>query len=76
MDWQGVENNDLLDAAEEAGFDLLLTCDENSQLSAEPYGPQTSAPDLIREPIERREANGFVPRIPESLEQLDLLLIP
>jgi len=26
-------------------------------------------------PIERWEANGFLPRMPESLEQLDLLLI-
>jgi hypothetical protein len=27
--WQGLENGDLLDAAEHAGFDLLLTCDQN-----------------------------------------------
>ena len=26
-------------------------------------------------PIERWEANGFLPRMPDSLEQLDLLLI-
>jgi hypothetical protein len=26
-------------------------------------------------PAERWEANGFLPRMPESLEQLDLLLI-
>ena len=29
MGWQGLENGALLDAAEEAGFDLLLTCDQN-----------------------------------------------
>ena len=27
----GLENGDLLDAAEEAGFDLLVTCDRNVQ---------------------------------------------
>jgi hypothetical protein len=27
--WQGLENGALLDAAENAGFDLLLTCDRN-----------------------------------------------
>jgi len=26
-------------------------------------------------PVKRWEANGFLPRMPESLEQLDLLLI-
>ena len=31
MGWQGLENGDLLDAAESAGFDLLLTCDQNVQ---------------------------------------------
>jgi hypothetical protein len=29
MGWQGLENGALLDAAEQAGFDLLLTCDQN-----------------------------------------------
>jgi len=29
LGWQGMENGALLDAAEEAGFDLLLTCDQN-----------------------------------------------
>jgi hypothetical protein len=29
LDWQGLENGALLDAAEQAGFDLLLTCDQN-----------------------------------------------
>ena len=29
LGWQGLENGDLLDAAEAAGFDLLLTCDQN-----------------------------------------------
>lgn len=29
LGWQGLENGDLLDAAERAGFDLLLTCDQN-----------------------------------------------
>lgn len=29
LGWQGLENGDLLDAAEEAGFDLLLSCDQN-----------------------------------------------
>jgi hypothetical protein len=27
--WQGLENGALFDAAENAGFDLLLTCDQN-----------------------------------------------
>ena len=27
--WQGLENGALLDAAEQGGFDLLLTCDQN-----------------------------------------------
>jgi predicted nuclease of predicted toxin-antitoxin system len=27
--WQGLENGALLDAAEQAGFDLPLTCDQN-----------------------------------------------
>ena len=31
LGWQGLENGDLLDAAEEAGFDLLVTCDQNVQ---------------------------------------------
>ena len=29
MGWQGLENGALLDAAEQAGFELLLTCDQN-----------------------------------------------
>ncbi len=29
LGWQGLENGILLDAAERAGFDLLLTCDQN-----------------------------------------------
>lgn len=31
LGWQGLENGALLDAAEQAGFDLLLTCDQNVQ---------------------------------------------
>jgi hypothetical protein len=29
LGWQGLENGALLDAAEQAGFNLLLTCDQN-----------------------------------------------
>jgi hypothetical protein len=29
LGWQGLENGALLDAAEQAGFDLPLTCDQN-----------------------------------------------
>jgi predicted nuclease of predicted toxin-antitoxin system len=29
LGWQGMDNRTLLDAAEQAGFDLLLTCDQN-----------------------------------------------
>jgi hypothetical protein len=29
LGWQGLENGTLLDAAENSGFDLLLTCDQN-----------------------------------------------
>ena len=29
LGWQGLENGDLPDAAENGGFDLLLTCDQN-----------------------------------------------
>ena len=29
LGWQGLENGALLDAAEQAGFELLLTCDQN-----------------------------------------------
>ncbi len=29
LGWQGMENGELLDAAEGAGFDLVLTCDQN-----------------------------------------------
>jgi predicted nuclease of predicted toxin-antitoxin system len=29
LGWQGLENGELLDAAEDAGFDVLLTCDQN-----------------------------------------------
>jgi hypothetical protein len=29
LGWQGMANGELLDAAEEAGFDLMLTCDQN-----------------------------------------------
>jgi hypothetical protein len=29
LGWQGLENGALLDAAEQAGFDVLLTCDQN-----------------------------------------------
>jgi len=29
LGWQGLENGALLDAAEQAGSDLLLTCDQN-----------------------------------------------
>lgn len=27
--WQGLENGELLDSAEQAGFEILLTCDQN-----------------------------------------------
>jgi hypothetical protein len=29
LGWQGLENGDLLDSAEQAGFEMLLTCDQN-----------------------------------------------
>lgn len=29
LGWHGLENGALLDAAERAGFDLVLTCDQN-----------------------------------------------
>lgn len=29
LGWQGLENGALLDAAENAGFDLIVTCDQN-----------------------------------------------
>jgi len=29
LGWQGLENGALLDAAEQEGFDMLLTCDQN-----------------------------------------------
>ncbi|MGA3017289.1 MAG: DUF5615 family PIN-like protein [Bryobacteraceae bacterium] len=29
LGWQGLENGELLEAAEQAGFDVLLTCDQN-----------------------------------------------
>ena len=29
LGWQGLDNGALLQAAEEAGFDLLVTCDQN-----------------------------------------------
>lgn len=31
LGWQGLENGTLLDAAEQAEFDLLLSCDQNIQ---------------------------------------------
>lgn len=31
LGWQDMENGALLEAAENAGFDLLLTCDQNVQ---------------------------------------------
>jgi hypothetical protein len=29
LGWQSLENGDLLDAAEQAGFEILITCDQN-----------------------------------------------
>lgn len=29
LNWQGLENGALLDAAEQAGFELFVTCDQN-----------------------------------------------
>ena len=29
LDWQGLDNGALLNAAEQAGFDLMITCDQN-----------------------------------------------
>ena len=29
LGWQGLENGELLEAAEQAGFDVLVTCDQN-----------------------------------------------
>ena len=31
LGWQAIENGELLAAAEQAGFDILLTCDQNVQ---------------------------------------------
>jgi hypothetical protein len=38
--WERLTNGALLSAAEEAGFDLLLTADKNMRLSAEPFRPE------------------------------------
>ena len=32
LGWQGLENGELLEAAEQAGFDVLVTCDQNVPL--------------------------------------------
>ncbi|SPF50279.1 conserved hypothetical protein [Candidatus Sulfopaludibacter sp. SbA4] len=29
LGWQNLENGELLDAAEQAGFEVLITCDQN-----------------------------------------------
>ena len=29
LGWQSLENGDLLEAAEQAGFEVLITCDQN-----------------------------------------------
>ena len=53
LGWQGLENGDLLDAAEQGGFDLLLTCDQNVRYQHEPlraanllssFSPQITGP--------------------------------
>ena len=36
MGWAGVSTGQLLDEAEKAGFDALVTCDQNIVFSAEP----------------------------------------
>ena len=42
LGWQGLENGALLDAAEQGGFDLLLTCDQNvrNRHIRAPHGPE------------------------------------
>lgn len=50
LGWQGLDNGALLDAAEQAGFDLLLTCDQNvryQQNSRVESWPSSSFPRII-----------------------------
>jgi len=39
MGWQALENGALLSAAEEAAFDLLLTCDQSRIALVDAVGP-------------------------------------
>jgi len=40
LGWQGLENGALLDVAEQAGFDLLPTCDRRPSAQSQHLSPQ------------------------------------
>jgi hypothetical protein len=50
--WSTLSNGDLLRAAEQAAFDLLLTTDTSLPPSADPRRPQNSSRDSEQEPME------------------------
>jgi hypothetical protein len=49
--WAGLTNGDLIRAAEEAGFEVLITCDQKYPLSAKPGGPAAGARRADHEPL-------------------------
>jgi hypothetical protein len=52
MNWSPrLKNGELLNAAEAAGFDVLLTCDSEHPLSAKPNRTEACTRDLNFEPL-------------------------
>jgi hypothetical protein len=59
--WEREENGELLTLAEEAGFEVLVTTDQKSELPAEPEEPKNCACRIGEGPVE-----GLIkPHIPQ-----------
>jgi hypothetical protein len=58
LGWQGMENGALLDAAENAGFDLLLTCDQNIRYQQSFTSRKTGPSYLVLESLADSAASG------------------
>ena len=56
LGWQTVENGALLTAAEEAGFEVLVSCDPNLRYQQEFHGSKTRGRGFVLECLPDRSA--------------------
>jgi hypothetical protein len=68
MNWAELENGELIDAAEKAGFNAFVTADKNLQYQQKLIGRRIG---IVVLPVNRlRELKAIAPRINEALDSL------